>query len=167
MEIEVAKREANVVLDGLRRIVRGLRASSHAARRELAVTGAQLDVLGEIAAEPNTSIQRLSERTLTDPSSVSVVVARLVEKRLVTRARDPRDARRSVLSVTRQGASLVLKAPRPYPARLFAVLRRMPTSELRRLGALLSTVVSQLERSSGAAPLFFEESPRRGTRGRR
>src|SRR5262245_16678972 len=85
--------DAAHVLDSLRHIVRALRTSSHEVKRELGITGAQLFVLRELAAEPGISIRRLSERTLTDPSSVSVVAARLVERRFVARRRDRADAR--------------------------------------------------------------------------
>ena len=61
------------------------------------MTGAQLFVLRELSLEPGASIRRLSERTLTDPSSVSVIVARLVEHGYVTRAVDEADRRRTAL----------------------------------------------------------------------
>lgn len=159
--------EAAIVVDGLRRIVQGLRASAHLAERDLGVTGAQLFVLRELAAEPGVSIRRLSERTLTDPSSVSVVVARLVERGLVTRGRDALDARRSTLSVSRRGLALLSRAPEPYQVRLIAVLRRMPRARLRQLGRALSEIVGALEPTRGAAPLFFEGSPRPRGRSRR
>jgi len=163
--------EAAVVVDRLRRIVQGLRTSSHVAERELGVSGAQLFILRELASEPGISIRRLSERTLTDPSSVSVVVARLVERRLVTRRTDPLDARRSVLSVSKKGDALLARAPEPFQARLIAALRGMPRARVRELGMTLSELVGALDIAPGAAPLFFEESllkqkrsPRRASR---
>lgn len=158
--------EAAVVVNGLRRLVQGLRVSAYAAERDLGVSGAQLFVLRELAAEPGISIKRLSERSLTDPSSVSVVVGRLVDAGLVTREKDEKDARRSVLSVSKKGMKLLSRAPEPYQARLIEALHALPPARLRQLGRTLSEVVDALELPRGAAPLFFEESPKKGPKHR-
>src|SRR5690606_21076683 len=133
-----AQQEATEVLDGLRRIVQGLRQSSHAAERKLGVSGAQLFVLSELADAPGSSIRALSERTLTDPSSVSVVISRLVEAGLVTRRRAEEDARRNVLEVTAAWRLLLARAPEPYQARLITALRAMPASQRRQFGRALA-----------------------------
>src|SRR5689334_21636085 len=111
-------REAARVLDSLRRLVRELRVTSHSVERELGISGAQLFVLRELAREPGCSIRALAGRTLTDPSSVSVVVARLVDRGLVSRSRDPNDARRSELSLTAGGERLLGRAGEPFQVRL-------------------------------------------------
>jgi DNA-binding MarR family transcriptional regulator len=152
--------EAAAVVDGLRRLVNGLRVSAHAAERELGLSGAQLFVLRELAAEPGCSIRRLSERTLTDPSSVSVVVARLVARKLVSRRRDPEDARRSALAVSSRGLAVLRRAPEPYQLRLIAALHALPLTRLRQFRVVLVTIVRELGLTRGAAPLFFEERPR-------
>ena len=57
---------------------------------------------------------------------MSQVVSQLLTKGLVTRTRDDGDGRRSVLRLTRQGASLVKKSPRVIQTDLikgFATLR--------------------------------------------
>ncbi len=146
-----------MVADGLRWIVHGLRVTGHAVERDLGVSGAQLFVLRELAAEPGVSIRRLSERTLTDPSSVSVVVARLVERGLVDQKRDPRDARRSVLQLSSRGRALLKKAPEPYQARLIAALRTLPPQSLRHFRKALGQVLAALGVEAGAPPMFFDE----------
>jgi DNA-binding MarR family transcriptional regulator len=158
--------EATLAMVALRRLVQGLRASAHVAERQAGVSGAQLFVLSELAAEPGMSVRRLSERTLTDPSSVSVVVSRLVAQRLVTARRDDADGRRSILSITRRGQALLGRAPEPYQARLIAALRAMPPSKLRRLRISLSEIVDSVEPARGAPPLFFEEAPEKSARSR-
>jgi len=149
--------EAAEVLDGLRRIVQGLRQSSHAAERKLGVSGAQLFVLSELAEAPGSSIRALSERTLTDPSSVSVVVSRLVGAGLVSRRRAPEDARRSVLEVTPAGKRLLARAPEPYQARLITALRAMPASQRRQFGRALAILVEAIGPAARRSPLFFED----------
>lgn len=168
--------ETHAIVQALRQLVNGLRVTAHSVERELGLTGAQLFVLGEIAAEPNLSIRRVSERTLTDPSSASVVVARLLEKGLVARREDPADRRKSVLSVTSKGQKLLARAPEPYQHKVFAALEDMPERQRRQLHlglvALLEAApldAAPLHRAD--APLFFEGAPteeapraRRGTR---
>jgi DNA-binding MarR family transcriptional regulator len=163
MQSAGADDEAAGVLDSLRRIVRALRMTAHSVQHELGISGAQLFVLRELAQEPGISIRRLSERTLTDPSSVSVVAARLVEHGFVARHQDPRDARRGVLSLTPRGERLLKRAREPFQARFVRELRGLPRSSLRRLNADLAAVVRQAGVADSAAPMFFDEAPKRRT----
>ena len=54
--------DASLVVDALRRIVHELRVTTHRAEDEVGLSGAQLFVLRELAAEPGISIRRLSQR---------------------------------------------------------------------------------------------------------
>lgn len=147
------------MLRSLRQLVHGLRATSHAVETDLGLSGAQLFVLRELAAEPNLSVRRLSERTMTDPSSASVVVTRLVERGLVNRRRDAADGRRSVLSVSKRGREILERAPEPYQAKLFAALQALPRQRLHQLNVGLSALLESATEASGTAPLFFEDAP--------
>jgi DNA-binding MarR family transcriptional regulator len=162
--------DAAFVVDALRRLVRDLRVTAHQAERDVGVTGAQLFVLRELSAEPDLSIKRLSERTLTDPSSVSVVVSRLVSRGFVKRRRNPADARETVLTATDRGLALLGRAKEPYQARLVAALRALPRARLVQLRLGLSALLGASGEPRGAAPLFFEDAPparrRRRPRGR-
>lgn len=159
--------EAASVLRSLRQLVHGLRVTSHGVENKLKLTGAQLFVLRELATEPDVSIRRLSERTMTDPSSASVVVARLVERGLVTRRRDPQDGRRSVLSVSKRGQAILDRSPAPYQAKLFAALRSLPRPRLRQLHLGLSALLGGSNQDHKTAPLFFEDAPPVRVRGKR
>src|SRR4051794_39145356 len=117
------------ILDSIRRLVRMLRVSDRQAQSELGVSGAQLFVLTELGKTPALSLNELAARTLTDQSSVSVVVTRLVDAGLVTRDRDERDARRLVLHLTRTGRALLQKAPPVAQERLLAVFDAMPEGD--------------------------------------
>lgn len=167
MQWPSAADDAELALDELRRLVQGLRTSSHAVERDLGISGAQLFVLRELAAEPGVSIRRVSERTLTDPSSVSTVVSRLVESGLVTRARQASDARATCLEVSRKGAALLARAPEPYQARVIAALRGLAPRRLREFRLALREVVDALQVERGEAPLFFEVGPNEGKRKKR
>jgi tetratricopeptide (TPR) repeat protein len=64
----------------LREIVQALRESSRRAEQRLGISGAQLFVLEKLADAPSQSLNDLAARTFTHQSSVSTVVARLVEQ---------------------------------------------------------------------------------------
>lgn len=154
-------------LDQLRRIVRGLRISAQAAERGVGVSGAQLFVLRSLADAPGASLRRLAEITLTDPSSVSVVVARLVARGLIIRRRNRDDARRATLTLSVRGRALVARAPEPIQVRLVAALLTMPTRRLRSANAVLAALVQALDLSDAeyaAPPMFFEEPDRKVSR---
>jgi DNA-binding MarR family transcriptional regulator len=163
--MDITKDPVIAALDGLRVIVRALRASAYSAERGLGVSGAQLFVLRELESEPGISLAQLAEKTMTDPSSVSVVVARLVETGLVLRKRDPDDARRAQLTLSPRGRTLLKKAPEPVQRRLISALQAMPKKRVRRLAEMLSELSVALGIDQAETPqMFFEEEPPRPRR---
>lgn len=158
-----ADAEVSAILDGIRRLVRLLRVSARAAEAGLGLTSAQLFVLQKLAEAPATSIAELSGRTLADPSSVSTVVARLVQRKLVRRAASRTDARRAELALTPAGRKLLRAAPEPAQVRLVEALHALAPTTRRGLAQGLGTLVRDLGIAEGVAPLFFEEDgARRG-----
>ena len=65
----------------------------------------QARALGFAACEP-LSQRRLAERFGCDPSNISVLVDRLVERELVERRPDPRDGRVKLIAATHEGRAL-------------------------------------------------------------
>jgi DNA-binding MarR family transcriptional regulator len=142
---------ALAVLDSLRRLVRALRA---------APSGAQLFVLHTLARGRNRrlSVNELAAETLTDQSSVSVVVARLVERGLVGRRVSKEDARRVELSITAAGRATLKKSTKPPQVRLVAAIRALPPSELAPTARALVRLVNAIgARTDEPAPMFFSE----------
>ena len=88
------------VFNTLRRLVHSMHAASRETERRLGVTGAQLFVLTQLRTTPSLSINALAERTMTHQSTVSVVVRRLVRRKLVRKVRATDDARRVELTLT-------------------------------------------------------------------
>jgi DNA-binding MarR family transcriptional regulator len=134
-----------------------LRVTDRQAQAELGVSGAQLFVLAELGRTPSLSLNDLATRTLTDQSSVSVVVTRLVEAGLVTRDRDTRDARRLVLNLTRSGRALLQKAPPVAQERLLSVFDRLSGDARRRFADTFEEIVENAGVDDGPAPMLFEE----------
>jgi DNA-binding MarR family transcriptional regulator len=149
------------ILDSIRRLVRMLRVSDRQAQSELGVSGAQLFVLTELGKTPSLSLNDLASRTLTDQSSVSVVVTRLVDAGLVTRDRDERDARRLVLNLTRAGRALLQNAPPVAQERLLAVFDGLPEGERKRFADTFEEIVDNVGGDDGPAPMLFEEDAAR------
>jgi DNA-binding MarR family transcriptional regulator len=163
-----ARDDETAVAEALRRIVRTLRLSTAEVGRVAGITGAQLLVLRVLSERPGASLSDVAEATLTDPSSVSVVVRRLVEAGLVRRGADPGDARRMRLDVTPAGAALLRAAPSPAQERLLAALGTLPRPELRRLARSLEALVRAMGAEGAPAAMFFEdEGGRRRAEGNR
>ncbi len=116
-------------LRALRRLVRALRLADRAAESRLGLSAAQLFVLQRLAEGPAGSMAELAGRTLTDASSVSVVVQRLVERGLVVRATAPDDARRTTLRLSASGKRLLAGAPRSPQLDLIASLEQLSAVE--------------------------------------
>jgi DNA-binding MarR family transcriptional regulator len=120
-------------LNALRRMVRGLRSAAETVERDLRISAAQLFVLSELAQVPDQSVKELAEVTMTTHSTVSQVVAQLISKGLVIRTADAFDGRRAVLRVSRQGTSLLRKAPRAIQQDLLEGLATLRPAERRGL----------------------------------
>jgi DNA-binding MarR family transcriptional regulator len=147
------------ILDALRRIVRDLRLSSREAERDAGVSGAQLFVLQALAGGRVTSLNELAERTHTDQSSVSVVVRRLADRKLVTRKASRLDARRIELSLTPAGHRMLARCPEPMQARLLAAIRRLGAPELTALTRGLGALVREMGLEASSPQMFFEDPP--------
>ena len=148
------------VVDALRRIVRELRLSAREAERGAGISGAQLFVLQALASQSAASLNELAERTVTDQSSVSVVVKRLVARNLVTRRPSRADARRVELAVTASGRKLLARCPEPTQVKLVSALRRLSARELHELTAGLAGLIREMGLGETSVRMFFDdESP--------
>ncbi len=152
------KRDVSRAINALRRMVRSLRSAAETVERELNISAAQLFVLRELANLPDQSVKDLAAVTMTTHSTVSQVVGRLISKRLVTRTPDELDKRRSVLRLTRQGNTLLRKAPRAIQEDLVDGFALLAPRERRSLAVGLEKwlVASGL---SGVRPEMLFEKP--------
>jgi DNA-binding MarR family transcriptional regulator len=159
LENSIVRRADSIraVMDSLRRIVRGLRLSARDAERSAGISGAQLFVLQTLAQDRASSLNDLADRTLTDQSSVSVVVKRLADRKLVARKAAAEDARRIELSLTAAGKRLLSRCPEPTQARLVTSLRRLDPQELAGLRAGLVALVREMDLEESAARMLFDD----------
>jgi DNA-binding MarR family transcriptional regulator len=150
--------DVQAVLDGIRRIVQALHASSRHTERRVGLTAAQLFVLRSLAGTKGLSINELSARTFTHQSSVSVVASRLQRRGLVARRADPEDGRRRVITLTAAGRRALSTAPAATQERLIgAVVAMTPTlrrSAIRALDQIANAMVADKR-----PPMFLEGDP--------
>jgi DNA-binding MarR family transcriptional regulator len=145
------------VFNSLRRLVHSLHNASRDTERRLGVTGAQLFVLTQLKATPSISINALAERTMTHQSTVSVVVRRLVRRKLVKKVRAADDARRVELTLTAAGTALLRRAPEAMQVRLGRAIEELDETERQVLACGLKKLVHALGAEHRiTAPMFFE-----------
>ena len=152
-------------MDDFRRIVQVLR-STHRAATEANLTGAQLFVLNTLGrADGPMSISEVADRTRTDPSTVSVVVDRLVRKRLVKRTRSDDDARRNELTLTAKGARTERSVPPTIGQQALArALDDLSRREAEFLGDILHRICAGMGCAEIEPAMMFETAPRRRAR---
>lgn len=119
------ERAVGDVMNGIRSIVRALRLNTRAIERQLGVSLAQLWVLQILKDRPAESLNELALATATHQSSVSVVVRRLVDAALVSRATASEDKRRVRIELTEAGRTLLERAPKTVQVELMSGLRLM------------------------------------------
>lgn len=102
-------------------------------------------------------MNELSEQTFTHQSSVSVVVARLVERGLVSRKPSRKDRRRLELALTAKGRKILKSAPKSPQDALLGALLKLPPTQLKNLADSLSRATKDAGFAQTKAPMFFEE----------
>lgn len=149
----------------LRRIVRLFRLADREAEGQYGLSAAQLFVLHVLWKEPEMSLADVAARTLTDQSSVSTVVAKLVDKKLVTKK--PGDDRRRVeLRLTPKGEHIVRTAPRLPQVNALDVIAAMPAKKRAELVRSFESFASAIGANEMAPRMLFEDEPARRRRSR-
>lgn len=145
---------ARSVIDGVRRLNRGLRLAARRVERETGLSAAQLFMLYHLAEAPAKSLKDLAARTFTDRSSVSAVVDRLEKADLVTRTSSPHDGRQQLIRINGRGIRKLAAAP-PAPADLLLeAMGKLPRADAVRLGKALAALNTVL--GFQAATLLFD-----------
>lgn len=146
------------LFNSLRRLVNTIHAESRETQRSQGITAAQLFVLSELKRSPSLSINALAERTMTHQSTVSVVVHRLVRRKLVRKTRAADDARRVELTLTVEGRKMLEDVPEAFQLRLRRALESLDEADQRALSGALSRLIAGLGSEGVASGIFFETS---------
>jgi len=157
---KVSDKSIGVVLNSVRRLIRSYRLFSREVEKEYGITGAQLFVLQALdqgAPGQVLTINELADRSFTHQSTVSEVVARLKTKKLVVQRKSEEDLRKTFLSLSSTGKSLLKRAPRSPGAKLVEGLLELSPKERSQLASLLSRVLHTGGLDREPAELFFQE----------
>lgn len=145
------------VVSCLRRLFKAIHEHSKAIHKATGLTGPQLWALTILEAEPGLSLGELAERMFAHASTVSGIVERLVERRAVRRAVDPKDRRGVRLTLSPAGRRLLAASPSPVQQGLRQSLAKMPPPRLRQLRRTLEEIVRGTEADRVEAPFFETE----------
>jgi DNA-binding MarR family transcriptional regulator len=108
------------------------------------LTNAQYRALTALEQAPGQNLGELAGRLLCDKANASGLIDRLAAVGLATRTRDPVDARRVVLDLTKEGRSALASANSLRAAALGSAMARIPSSESERLEVDLSRLIEAL-----------------------
>ena len=129
-------------VSALRAVIRAFNVVTKKLERRFGLSGAQLEVLECLHQHPGLSLSDLASRSLTDQSTMSIVVGRLVERGLVAREQVEDDRRRMRLSLTPEGEALLSQAPASVSTRLRTGYSQLAEAERTALTGLLERWLS-------------------------
>jgi DNA-binding MarR family transcriptional regulator len=148
-------------LDAFRHIVQALRAG-RGRDREAGLSSAQLFALQQIGDHPDASVNEIAALTHTHQSSVSVVIQRLVQRRLVVKVSSCEDRRRQRLALTAKGRRVLNDAPVAVQEHLIAAIAALPATDRRVLARTLGSIARAIapQTATPHPPMFFEAAPK-------
>lgn len=140
------------LLRELSRTYQAFEVYSSAHVRSLGLTPAQFDIVATLGNTTGMSTKELGEKTLITKGTLTGVVDRLVDKKLVRRVAFPSDGRCQIVQLTAQGEKLfarIFPAHLAHMERAFAQLSQKDlsgmTESLRRLRGVLADAHSSKE----------------------
>jgi DNA-binding MarR family transcriptional regulator len=136
--------DAHSVLNSFRSIVKSLRLADRAGLKEHGLGASQVYILHELKNESPLSINDLAARMATDQSTVSVVVAKLIQKGFVSSARAETDARRLELALTAKGRTVTKRLPPPIQHSIVEGVQQLSAARAKALAEALRDIVSSL-----------------------
>jgi DNA-binding MarR family transcriptional regulator len=152
-----------LILDAIRKIVRTLRLTSKHTEKKLGLSTAQIFVLQKLAASKQPlSINELAVATLTHQSSVSVVVSKLVQRKLIDRTESESDSRSVELTIGKQGEYLLSKSPSSFQERLTKGIEQLTDFERKSLVRGLGALVQKSGMAEEKASMLLEEDEANG-----
>lgn len=123
---------------------------SNAHVRSLGLTPPQFDVIATLGNTEGMSCKALGEKTLITKGTLTGVLDRLEEKRLIERCEDKADARRTHVSLTPAGEALFAEVFPPHLAHLDRAFSRLSMAELKQLQSGLASLRTAFDKSIAA-----------------
>ena len=151
---------AHAVLNSFRCLVKSLRLADRAGMKEHGLGASQVFVLHELRRDAPLSINELADRTLTDQSTVSVVVSKLIDKGLVMREHAEDDARRLQLTLTAKGHRVAKDLPPPIQQLIIEGVERLAPARAKALAESLHEICELLGADDSNPPMLFTPEPK-------
>lgn len=127
-----------------------LQSTSKRMNRDLGVTGPQRLVIRVVGRFPGISAGELAAMLHIHPSTLTGVLARLIDRKLLSRTPHPGDRRRIVLRLTEQGRRLDKVHAGTVEAAVRQALKATVPSDHAAAGRLLARIAEALARDYGA-----------------
>lgn len=167
LRIPSERKAVSASVDSIRRVLRALRIAARDTLATAGVSAAQLFVLNALVDGEEASLSDLAQRTMTDRTSVTAVVDRLVQSGLVIKETSEEDRRRASIHITPKGRTVLRGAPRPPTALLVEALERVEPGELKSLERGLRALTRAMGIEGEPAEMMFEDVPAEDTPSRR
>ena len=133
--------EEGRILRAIRRIIRSVDIYSHKLAIDCGVTVPQLSCLLQLAESGPLTLKALAQRVDLTSGTVVGIIDRLERKGLVERTRSQIDRRQVQISISRQGRSLVARAPSPLQDRLAHALHGLQPFDRAAIAQSLERIV--------------------------
>ncbi len=128
------------------RIIIGATRSHFRSVEELCgVSGAQLWILSTIAQSPGITVSKLSEALSVHVSTASNMLNKLAKIGLVDRQRNEDDRRTVNLQLTKNGQTVLNRAPQPLTGLVPHALGNLPAKTLSRLHKDLALLIKEMD----------------------
>ncbi len=131
----------------LRILFKSIQAHAKQVESTCGLSGAKLWMLYEINGNPGIKVSELATALTIHPSTCSNMLDKLEQQGLISRDRSGRDQRSVHLSLTKQGESLLARAPQPAQGELSRALQRLSDEHLATLHRGLSGLVEAINTS--------------------
>ena len=145
MNRQIKQELALQVLKKFRVIYGSVRQHYREIEKTCGVTGSQLWIIQEVGNSPGIGVSLLAEQLSIHQSTCSLLVEKLVSRKLLRKERSKLDQRRVGLYLTENADNVLKKAPGPAEGLLPMALRSIETGEIKTLNSSLEKVILQLQ----------------------
>lgn len=122
----------------------GLHKVSKRMASDIGLTGPQRLAIRIIGRSPGMAAGELAALMHLDPSTVTGILRRLVEGRMIARRADPADARRTRLTLTQRGRVIDRRSAGTVEAAVRRTLAAMPAHQIEAASQFLTALAAQL-----------------------
>ncbi|MFC6441536.1 MarR family winged helix-turn-helix transcriptional regulator [Bowmanella sp. JS7-9] len=143
------------LLISLRRVIRAIDLYSKKLNRESGLTGPQLIVMQQIAANDGILARQIAESINLSPATVTSILDRLEARQLIIRQRSNQDKRRVELYLTEPGKQLVQSAPTPLQQHFIQRFESLEEWEQSQMLAAVQRIAKMMDAEElDAAPML-------------